>query len=85
MFLEIHCDLNHCELFRVPERLARLGGKWHKIHNHCRLPSLSEVHFHLCCSTPCPVCCVAACVLEFQYWHLVVVDVLTAGGQSGSL
>ena len=85
MFLGIHCDLNHHELFGVPERLECLGGKWHEIRDHRRPPSLSEVHFHLCCNTPCPVCCVAACVSEFQYWHLVVVDVLTARGQLGSL
>ena len=73
MFLEIHCDLNHCELFRVPERLACLGGRWHKLCDHHQLPSLSEFHFHLCCSTLCPAYCVTACVTRSQCWHLVVV------------
>ena len=83
--MEIHCDLSNRELFRVPERLACLGGRCCEICGHHLLPSLSEVHFHPCCSTPCPICCVAACVSEFQCWHLVVVAFSTTGGQLGSL
>ena len=85
MFVGIHCNLSHPELIRVPERPVHLGGKWHKICGHHLLPSSSEVHFHLCCSTPCPVCCVAACVSEFLCWHLVVVVFSIIVGRLGSL
>ena len=85
MFLGINCDPSHCVLFGVPERLVQLGDKCHEIHDHHLLPSLSRVHFHLCCSTLCPAYCVAACVSEFLCWHLVVVAFSITGRQLGSL
>ena len=91
LFLGLHkfsgtcCDLSHHALFGVPERLVHLGDKWHKIHGHHLLPSSLKVHFHPCCSTLCPAYCVAACISEFQCWHLVVVVISITVGQLGFL
>ena len=85
MFLEIHCDQGHHGLFGAPEKRVCWVGRWREIRVHHQSPSSSEVHFHPGCSTPCPVCCFAACMLKSQCWYLVVVVSSVFGVQSGFL